>query len=101
MQKATIAKEKFDILKKYKDYTKKLKALKEQRDIILKELFAEKKEKVVALTVRGEGIGFIVEKQESSSVSWKGLAEHEIDQETIKALLPDYTKPYNKFLVKI
>jgi hypothetical protein len=101
MIKRTIAPDKFSVLKKYKDMTKKLKALKVQRDEILKGAFAEQNTNVIAFTVRGEGVGFIVEKQESSSVSWKGLAEQEIDEKVIQNLLPDFTKPYNKFLVKI
>lgn len=101
MVKRTISKEKFDILANYKKLTKKLKGLKSQRDEILKDTFEDEKEKVVAFTVRGEGIGFMVEKQTSSSVSWKGLAEQELDEKVIQSLLPDFTRPYDKFLVKI
>ena len=101
MIKKTIDKTKYDTLAKYKKLTKQVNALKTERDEILKELFENSEDNIVAFTVRGEGIAFLVEKQTSNSVSWKGLASDNIDEELIKEILPEYTKPYDKFLVKI
>lgn len=102
MLKKTIGEEKFSVLAQYKELTKRIKELEDSRKEILKELFEDAgEEKILSVTVRGAGVAFAVEKQNSNSVSWKGLAEDALEESLIERLLPKFTTPYEKFLVKI
>ena len=98
MFKSTISKEKFNVLKKYKINSDKIKALDAERKEILKGLFTNTNEDTISLKVRGEGIAFVVQKQISSTVSWAKLAKDHLDN--AENLKPDYTKPVERFLVK-
>ncbi len=102
MVKQTISPDKFAILKKYKDISDKIKALDSERKEILLGIFERvpKKEDAVSLTVRGEGIAFVVQKQETSSVAWSKLAKENMEEDDIASLKPDYTKSAERFLVK-
>lgn len=102
MLKKTMSKEKYAIVQKYNNMCKELAILKKERDAIIHETFTNKEEESTAsITVRGEGVAFLVERQTSSSISWKGLAESQISSEIIAEHVGEYTKSYDKYLVKL
>lgn len=99
MVKSTISKSLSDILLAYKEAQDTQNALKKEREEILKGIFEKNpNEKVVSLTVRGEGIAFVVQKQESSTTSWGKLAKENLPN--AMDLKPKYTSTYEKFLVQ-
>ena len=100
MKKVELSPEKYKKLKRYAALNKQIKVLKEERELILSDLFQDTDETSILVEVDGKTV-VSISKSECNAISWKLLAEDLIPVKKINKVKIHYTNPYDRYTVKL